>query len=339
MLNPYNRRLWGLLALLAAGLAACDDNGTDPEPINEAEVLVSYLEANSNYDIHGGFVIKSSDVHTQILADKASGTKTIYVIDMRSAADYAAGHIEGAVNVPFDQVDDHLKAMGAAAAGYDVIAIVCYSGQTAAYATGAARAMGFANVKSMKWGMSSWHEDFSGSWVNGRSNARATQFVAGASPAKGPEGQLPTLNTGHEDGAAILAARSETIFTEGFGPAKITNADVFMDPSKYYVVNFWPTNLYETVGHVPGAIVYDPSTQPFASSTFLKTLPTDKPIVLYCYTGQTSAYLTGYLRTLGYDARSLLFGTNGMIYDKMVADGVANAFNPATEVHSYAYVN
>ena len=51
----------------------------------------------------------------------------------------------------------------------------------------------------------------------------------------------------------------------------------------------------------------------------LTTLPTDKSIAVYCYTGQTSAFLTAYLRLLGYDAKSVLYGTNAMIYDQMVA--------------------
>jgi len=49
----------------------------------------------------------------------------------------------------------------------------------------------------------------------------------------------------------------------------------------------------------------------------LKTLPTDKTIVVYCYTGQNSARIATYLRVLGYDAKSLKFGANGMIHDEM----------------------
>ena len=163
----------------------------------------------------------------------------------------------------------------------------------------------------------------------------------GTGPTSGrrsSSGNYPTLNTGFEDGPSILEARVNTILAEGFGPAKISNADLFMDLDGHYIMNFWPQNLYEDTGHVPGAILYDPATTPFASSTYLKTLPTDMPVVPYCYTGQTSAYLTGYLRVLGYDAKSLLFGANGMIWDKMVADGVANAFDPGHDIMNYDYV-
>jgi rhodanese-related sulfurtransferase len=330
-----NRWFWVLLPLLFGGLVACDDdNATDPipDPVNEAEVLVDYLEATRNYNVQSGFVIKAKDVHTNVVTEANQ-----YVIDIRAASDFATGHIEGAVNVPLGDLATHLAGMNPAPSTYDVVVIACYSGQSAAYATGVVRAMGYENVKSMKWGMSSWHTDFSGSWVNNRSNARATEFETGASPAKFAEGDLPTLNTGFEDGPSILAARGAAVLAEGFGAAKLTNADLFQDLDGHYVMNFWPQDLYENTGHVPGAILYDPSTTPWLSTTYLKTLPTDQPVVTYCYTGQTSAYLTGYLRVLGYDAKTLLFGNNGMIYDKMVTDGVPNAFDPATEIMDYEY--
>ncbi len=70
-------------------------------------------------------------------------------------------------------------------------------------------------------------------------------------------------------------------------------------------------------------------------SADLKSLPTDKPIVVYCYTGQTSAYVAAYLRLLGYDARSLMFGANSMMYDIMVSK--AMTVWKATEIKGYTY--
>jgi rhodanese-related sulfurtransferase len=69
-------------------------------------------------------------------------------------------------------------------------------------------------------------------------------------------------------------------------------------------------------------------------STNLKTLPTDKSIVVYCYTGQTSASTAFILRTLGYDAKSLSYGANAMFYDTMPG----TKFVPATEIKGYPYV-
>jgi rhodanese-related sulfurtransferase len=328
-----NRKyFWMLPLVMAAGLAACDDDPAVvlPDPVNEAEVLVEYMEANADYNTHGGFVIKATDVRTNILTNANQ-----YVIDMRAAEHFSAGHIEGATNVAWGDLVNHLESINADS--YDVIVLACYSGQTAAYAAGILRAAGYGNVKSMKWGMSSWGEPTSSPWMNGRSNSRAAQFVTGPSPAMNAEGELPELNTGFETGPEILASRVATVLSEGFGAAKKTNADIFDNLDDYYIINYWPTALYETTGHIPGAIQYDPATRPFDLDSFLKTLPTDKPVAIYCYTGQTSAYLSAYLRVLGYDAKTILYGANGMIYDRMVADGVANAFDPGHDIMNYAY--
>ena len=53
----------------------------------------------------------------------------------------------------------------------------------------------------------------------------------------------------------------------------------------------------------------------FLSGESLNTLPKDKPIGVYCYTGQTSAQMTAYLQMLGYDAKTVLYGVQKMAYN------------------------
>jgi len=285
------------------------------EPVDEAQVLVEYLES-ADSPLMKDYV--STDMPAIIAASEVktlNETGQVYIIDIRAADDYAAGHIENAVNVAAGDVLTHIEGMDLSP--YTKVAIVCYSGQTAAWATCLLRIMGYEKVYSMKFGMCSWHEDFAGSWKNNIKNTYASQFTSDAT-AKGPEGELPALSTGFETGQEILEARVDAVFTEGFGAARVTNAEVFGAPSNYYIVNYWPENHYTDPGHIPGAMQYTPK-QSMSISNTLKTLPTDKTVVVYCYTGQTSANLAAYLRVLGYDAKSLLFGTNGMIYDVMVS--------------------
>ncbi|MFO7894155.1 MAG: rhodanese-like domain-containing protein [Longimicrobiales bacterium] len=326
----YAKNRWYVFLLLVlAGLAACESSTT--EAVDEAQILVEYLETNRDYDVHGGYIMSAADVRTNIV----TAPDDYYVIDIRAASDFAAGHVAGAVNVALGDLPDHLADMSPAPSTYEKVILICYSGQSAAYSAGVLRAMGYENVFTMKFGMSAWHTDFSGSWVNNVSNERVTQFVTTASPAINEPGALPELSTGYEDGASIVDARASAVFSAGFGPAKITDDDVFMNIDDYYVINFWPQSRYEGLGHIPGALNYDPSTQPFLLDTHLSTLPTDQPVVVYCYTGQTSAYITGYLRVLGYDARTLLFGGNSMIHDAM-ADAEAGAWSTGA-VMDYEY--
>lgn len=326
-----------LIASLFIFVTGCsDDKTTEPDiPVNESEVLLKHFEDNNDY-IHtsGAFVISASDVRTTQLTNPNSQK----LIDIRTATDFAAGHIEGAVNVPFANLYDYIKTVNPA--NFDRIVIICYSGQTSAYAVSLIRAMGGYNKAiSLKWGMSSWDSVFAQNyWLSKMSNLRAGQFVQTPSPAKNPKGNLPTINTGKKTAPDILEARIKQLLADGYPAATISENTVYSNLANYYIVNYWAPALYLNPGHIDGAINYDPGTQPFKSANDLKTLPTNKTTVLYCFTGQTSSYVGAYLRLLGYDVKSLTYGANSMIYDLMKNGNVANTFIPETEIKGYPYV-
>lgn len=322
-----------VFALLLVSACNKDDDENPAPAVNESELLAEYLES-ANSPLGKDFV--NTDMPTIMGATEVktlNATKQVYIIDIRAAADFAKGHIENAVNVTFGDILSHIESVDLS--GYTKVAIVCYSGQTAGYAASILRLMGYEKVFSMKWGMCSWHEDFAGSWNNNIGNTYATQFTADAT-AKGPAGEMPEINTGKNTGQEILEARVDALLSGGFDPAKVSNSAVFGNLPGYYIVNYWSEAHYADPGHIPGAMQYTPKSS-MKLSTQLKTLPTDKPVVVYCYTGQTSAFLTAYLRLLGYDAKSLLFGTNGMIYDQMTDKGLT-VFNQ-DQIMGYDYVN
>ncbi|MFO7615775.1 MAG: rhodanese-like domain-containing protein [Bacteroidales bacterium] len=321
-----------LLALLVLSFLLVTSCQKDPEVI-ESQVLAEYLESTDsplgkdyvNTDLPS--IMAASEVKT------LNETGQVYIIDLRSAADFATGYIQNAHNVALSDLVNHIK--GVELTPYTKVALVCYTGQTAGFATALLRLMGYDKAFSMKFGMCAWHTDFAGRWnttvANG--NAYASQFVT-TPTEKGPAGALPTLATGKTTGQEILEARITDLLTEGWTPASITSATVFGNLSSYYIVNYWPANHYE-IGHIPGAMQYTPKAS-LKLDADLKTLPTDKTIVLYCYSGQTSAFLAAYLRLLGYDAKSLLFGTNGMIYDIMKNNNLT--IWKESEVMNYDYI-
>ncbi len=100
-------------------------------------------------------------------------------------------------------------------------------------------------------------------------------------------------------------------------------------------MNDWTLAEYLDPGHIPGAVQYTPRSD-LKLGTFLRTLPTNKTIVVYCYTGQTSSFITAYLRLLGYDAKSLLYGGNGMIHDLMLTKGMTTF--KTSDIMRYPYV-
>jgi len=325
-------RFYLLSALFALFiLSACEK---EEEKVNEAQILAEYLESTDS-PLGKDFV--NTDMPTIMGATELktlNTTNQVYIIDIRSAADFNAGHIKNAHNVTLAGILDHIESVDLSS--YTKVAVVCYTGQTAGYAASLLRLMGYEKVFTLKWGMSSWNNVFATSWKNtvANGNTQASTFTATAT-AKNEAGELPVLSTGFKTGQEILEARVDALLSEGFDPAKVTNATVFGNLTGYYIVNYWPETQYTDPGHIPGAVQYTPKAS-MKLSADLKTLPTDKPIAAYCYTGQISAYLVAYLRLLGYDAKSILFGTNGMIYDKMVEKGGMSVFNNA-EINDFEY--
>ena len=307
-------KVWMLAILfISFFVVSCDDD--DPEVINEAEILIEWLESSDSP--YGKYYV-NTDMESYVLAPALHNMMAagkIYIIDIRKEVDFDLGHIEDAVNMTAAEVPEHLDTEDLSA--YDDVVIVCYSGQEAAWLTCLLALNGHQNISSLKWGMCSWNEATASAWKSAVSSDKSTLFTADVTE-KGPEGDLPTLNTGYETAPEIFDARWDEMISGGFGAIAITVPELYNNLDDYYIINRWSNAEYLDPGHVEGAIQYTPKTD-FATDAYLKTLPTDKTIVVYCYTGQGSGNLVAYLKLVGYDAKSLKYGTNAMIHDDMTS--------------------
>jgi phage shock protein E len=68
------------------------------------------------------------------------------LVDVRTPGEYAGGHIEGAVNVPLDQLPSRFAELGAKDGG---VVVYCRSGARSGSAAGILRAAGFTNVADL----------------------------------------------------------------------------------------------------------------------------------------------------------------------------------------------
>ncbi|MDA3862002.1 MAG: rhodanese-like domain-containing protein, partial [Melioribacteraceae bacterium] len=299
-----------------------------PETVNESELLVKFLEGSD-----GGFLntsapalINAFDVKTNITTGKEQ-----YVIDIRSEDDFNIGHIKDAVNVKIKDIVSHYEANNLSSK--ELVVITCYSGQGAGYATTLLRLLGYSNVKDLMWGMCSWNNTTSSYWTSSINNSRSSQFETTNYP-KAIASDLPLINTSKSNGEEILRIRIEEMLAtaDPLGDVKIKSDEVYSNLDNYYIINYWSETDYNW-GHIKGAMQYTPKTS-LLLETDLTTLPTDKKIVVYCYTGHTSAPIATYLRVLGYDAETIVFGVNGMSYDNMPG----TKFNADTEIYDYELV-
>lgn len=285
----------------------CKDDPVDPV-VSEYETLTQYMVQNDLdlSDILDGWVKPA----TALNADPIDfSVPDYFVIDLRSQEDYDNGHIKDAVRSALADV----LTVAEQANGKPII-MVCYTGQTAARATAALRLMN-KEAYSLKWGMSGWHDDLAGKWKANASDFDSPNWLTTGERQQNKEYNNPNINTGETDAPAILRERVQQMLQMQW---TVSKDDVLGNPGNYFVNNYWPIDSWNEYGHVKDA--YRISEELGLSG--LKYLDPDATIVTYCYTGQTSGIVTGWLDVLGYDGRSLMFGANGIVHSKLVASDV-----------------
>ena len=92
-------------------------------------------------------IIEPADLQARLESDTAPT-----VIDVRSAEEYAAGHIPGALNIPFDQVAARISTVAAPHG----VALYCMVGPRARKGEAALLASGYEQVLHLEGGLHAW---------------------------------------------------------------------------------------------------------------------------------------------------------------------------------------
>lgn len=316
-----------LVAILPAlVLTGCKDD-SDPEPAAKGnfETLKTFMVAN-DLDLPtllAGWVIapKLTTETGGIVEPTTNTIPTYHVFDIRSATDYAAGHVPGAINVV-------LADVLTVAADYQdkPILVVCYSGQTAGRAVMALRLSGYHDAKVMKFGMSYWNVEFDKWTVKVGDAAVGSPGWNSDATSTLPVNDFPLWETTSTDGAEILADAVAAMLAL---PWTTSSADVLTTPGNYSIYNFWTNDDYIAFGHFDGALQIKPIS---LVDDIVKAFPTSAEFQVYCYTGQTSSFTVAWLQTLGYNAKSITYGANSLVHTAL-----DDAGKPAWH-HSFEYV-
>lgn len=274
-----------LLALvLVVGLAACGAQN-DKKLSKELEGAVNAYFANMPEDTY-----KISD---KDFVAKAKANEEMFILDIRQPDVYGQGHVKGAVNAPWGpglaDVLDKLPQN-------KTIMVYCYTGQTAGQAVALLNMAGF-KARSVHLG-----------WNLGISKVEGVADVAETTPNN--FGEVTPLEIKKDIKDAIQA------YLKGLNDVKDTtyaNYKISEDDAKKLLdekdkkIMFLSVRKAEDFakGHIGGA-----KNIPFGKGMekSFGTLPKDKKIIVYCYTGQTAGQTVAALRLLGYDAVSLNSG-------------------------------
>ena len=103
------------------------------------------------------------------------------------------------------------------------------------------------------------------------------------------------------------------------------------ETNRPYILSVRSAEHY-AIGHVPGAA--NIPWRMVADEGALADVPTDKQVVVYCYTGHTAGVATCILGALGYDAVNMKFGMGAWTRDETIR--AAAAFDDAVDSHDYA---
>jgi len=122
------RIFFGLLAVLAVGPTLAQAPSVAPAPQVAQVSQQAMLEMQAKKDA------------------------SLLLLDVRTPEEFAAGHIPGAVNIPYDQVTGHLSEIPKD----DEVVLYCHSGRRAGLAAEALAANGYTKLAHLQGDMQGW---------------------------------------------------------------------------------------------------------------------------------------------------------------------------------------
>jgi rhodanese-related sulfurtransferase len=335
--------LFAVLLFLSAGCLKDNPNPVDSFVTSDAINMLIYLELHG--DVINSQATKSAFVNAQ---DLFLNLPNYVILDIRDPQLFAGGHISGAINIQSSGLLAKVKSIDTA----NVI-IVSQNGQSASYYGGLLRLDGLSDVYILKFGMAGWNSQFADRWnMNNGIKPSGYQYFNALPYNKGPYTDLPDvklsssgdiktkienrienlLSENFEDGVTYVDSTTSSLSIYGgdaFHSSIYTLSDSTFD-SEYVICydtiyNYiLPGSPVVTPEHPPHSVLYD-YYYDLKSNHYLQTVPNNKKVVVYSLDGHQSAFVTAYLKLLGYNVKSVLFG--------------ATWFYPFPGSMNYPYVN
>ncbi len=97
----------------------------------------------------GFYTVKAADLNVEL-----TGTPAPFILDVRTADEFATGYIEGAINININEVPANLAQLPADKAA--PIVVLCQSGHRGALVMMYLRMTGYTNIRNLAGGMNGW---------------------------------------------------------------------------------------------------------------------------------------------------------------------------------------
>jgi rhodanese-related sulfurtransferase len=267
--------------------------------------------------------------------DNTKAPEDLFVVDTREPADFAAGHIPGAINIPLQTLPQALLDGTSGIPSDKEVVVASYWGNDGNMAslvinlariTDPANPGNFPRSTTLFAGMTSWSFDRALVPSN-------TRFDDGAGVVTVQEATEAGTNAGTDQGAYPRYAAFTPVTDTVVKKILVRAGDYLNSVPTQFDLQVYPKTLADNLedgnaandpqiisvraadvydaGHIPGAInIPYKSVADLVNYTKFAVAP-GKPIVAYCYTGHTGSLSTMALGILGYQAKNLLYGMNG----------------------------
>jgi len=220
------------------------------------------------------------------LEEEVASDASPFLLDVRTVDEYTEGHIEGAINIPLNELTQNLDLLPAQDTN---IVVYCGSGHRSALAMLAMNLLGYEDTRSLLGG--------NRAWIN--SELPNTEVPTTAEP-----GDMPEVD------AALFEVVDEymTAIPQGYFVVRADDLNVELVESDVFIVDVRTDGEWEA-GHIDGA-VHIPLSE-FVNS--LGELPEDlsAEIVVYDNPTHRSTMAMMMLQMLGYENVRTLGGGSG----------------------------
>lgn len=345
MKDQFNKINFIVFYLGLIFISGCIEDDITPPlkgDLNSTAEMLVYLESLGDFpnSFEAPALIDAEEVYLNL--------NSYLIVDIRPNEEFIAGHIGNSVNVAYDSLFNFIEKNFNS--GYPKIIIVSKNGQSSAYFTCLLRLAGFNNVYTMGFGLASWNEFFADEWLGALGNDPEIIYYNDEDNPKNDFATLPGVIFDNPSASIKeqVNGRIKKIISEGFQQDVHYRRYLVVFANDYLVCYGNTSRLYfarrngplAELGHHERAIFYKANPiYELRSTEFLQTLPNNSEVFIYDGTGELSACITAYLRLLGYNAKTLLFGANQLFYDRMIDDpDLMNFVFSYSRIKNYPYI-
>lgn len=118
--------------------------------------LLVILTATGTAIAQDAEIVNSTTIGADELMSRIEAETAPTILDVRTPEEFAAGHVPGAINIPYTELEERYSELELESS--DELVVYCQSGRRAAIAEAALSELGFTNVRDLDGHIAAWKQ-------------------------------------------------------------------------------------------------------------------------------------------------------------------------------------